>query len=186
MSLCTFYKIILGNFLLKILKIGNLLQSFHASTGGRYGTLAALCRSPSLRAIGAAMPGVSNSVSRVHRHDITTSRGVKLRQNWAAASRHGSIFVESRPAMAAIFKKMAALVVGGWLGGVGFFGGESMAVRHPFYKTRLCNNFVMTLVSTVSACHGFRAQVEDESWLETSRPNKAVACVETDVSGGRI
>lgn len=41
-----------------------LLQSFHASktTGGRFGTLAALCRSPSLRAIGAAMPGVSNSV----------------------------------------------------------------------------------------------------------------------------
>ncbi len=69
---------------------------------------------------------------------------------------------------------MAALVV----------GGESMAARHPFYKTRLCNNFVMTLVSTVSACHGFRAQ--GESWLETSRPNKAVACVETDVSGGRI
>ncbi len=52
-----------GNFLLKILIIGNLLQNFHASTGGRYGTLAALCRSPSLRAIGAAMPGVSNSVS---------------------------------------------------------------------------------------------------------------------------
>ena len=58
----------------------------------------------------------------------------------------------------------SSIEVGGWwwLGGQGwdffpgfFVGGESMAVRHPFYKTRLCNNFVMTLVSTVFSLSRF-------------------------------
>lgn len=57
--------------------------------------------------------------------------------------------------------KLYWLVVGGgWVDRVGIFswifcGGESMAVRHPFYKTRLCNNFVMTLVSTVFSLSRF-------------------------------
>lgn len=79
----------------------------HSNRCGRFGTLAALCRSPSLRAIGAAMPGVSNSVSPTpQHHDVTPGS--------EAEAELGSS-IEVRP-------KLRWLVVGGgWVDRVGIF-----------------------------------------------------------------
>ena len=113
-----------------------------------------------------------DSTSPSRHHDITTLLlALKLRQNWAAASR--------------------LVVGGGWVDRVGIFswiffwgpihGCQASILQNPtlqqFRHDLGVNRFQLVTVS--------RAQVEGaESWLETSRSNKEVAYVETDVSGG--
>ena len=115
-----------------------------------------------------------DSTSPSRHHDITTLLlALKLRQNWAAASR--------------------LVVGGGWVDRVGIFswivfGDQSMAVRHPFYKTRLCNNFVMTLVSTVfslSRFHGPKWKVLKVG-LKPPGPTRRLLTWRQMCPGGRI